>query len=1607
MLRRLNLQDRYQDKLTTADFLSIGSPATQQHELKTEKDLAHTFLHRLLMLDYRARYIPVRDEENIGNQTTNILTDDNLVDTEETVFDVIFNRSLETDQKANTHVHPMDVQMAVFHCSDSFLRQQMVTKLSMCQYAVPLLVPDPFTKDIECPLWTFRQIRKSWKFTDSSNVVTSKTMPICNAETPMVSFFRLGSVSSSKSHLLNTLINERHSTFFHRHCPGSTKSRHLMEGVAEIAWYCPAGKPNDAFPDCIAFCNLHGDAVANQRQLDILTDNASVNVVLLPTMGKNDKSMTILSKLFNSPKPLICLLTEDDSAATEITQGKYKIGLKDRNQSDVSEELKGIIRKTLLGSLSCFKLETMAHTSRIKVDEDGKDCQTGKIAALQTLDQLKGVNLSKIKETCLPCQGILWHNWSRKNKDLYRLRGNLEMEKCKIQRELKQIRLQQKDAALSELMQLFIANLQSLAPNERIYFLKWVGILLDDLLSDELKDLHHEYDEKWSEVLALKKKHDKSKQLKKKQMELEQISEKLQSATVGFEHILREMGQIYEAFTSLRSGKEREDMSYLPELAAELMISGHPMELMDGDAAHVPLIWISAVLDEVIKKLGDKKVFVLSVLGIQSTGKSTMLNAMFGLEFAVSAGRCTRGAFMQLVKVTSEMQKDLLFDYVLVVDTEGLRALELAGKETLHHDNELATFVIGLGNMTLINIFGENPAEMQDIIQIAVQAFMRMKKINLSPSCVFVHQNVADITAGEKNMEGKRRLQDKLDEMTQLAAKEEVFDAECFSDVIAFDIQSDVKYFAQLWEGSPPMAPPNPSYSENIQELKNKILPKTSKSRGMRLSKFKSNIQDLWNALLNENFVFSFKNTLEITVYRKLEDQFMKWTWALRRAMLTIENRLHNRIENGKLNKIEQTTIFAEIKVTQAEVEKNMKEYFDEDRDKEMLVQWRGRFECKMLDFHDNLVKEAKRKLEEMIQQRDACKKLDKKQIQYENKLFQKSKELALQLKDKAMKDIELQKEFDAVWGGWVSDLTEETPCSKDIDISDDSYQILEEIGLESSVIHDRKCCNRYSSICDLGDYSEYVTLNKHKKDQYDSACKPEDTPIAQDTKGNQVLQMWTTIKNAFKKRIGFEDVTNTHKLNMEGNLSGITLTHRDQESIKALANDVVQKCEDIIKAKPVEQRGYNIGYMGEIAALVKDRVNEHVSSCKKYALRKEFLVDLALHVCKLAGCKLTQSHEKFKLNNDALTYLTSKRRKNFEIFKSLCKGTTSVAVQGDLICNKLKESMVQTIYDKTAIDLAGEMQVSLPPFSGNRSNLENHILQSLAEEEHFGKFMNYIHHPQKHFQSYISETVEKYLLTENSPKALSIVKHNSTLTEDRVSHAIHAATLTVKRENGDIHMWIREVSKTLSDELKFTENGYGDFNDITDFDFLEEVVMGRLKTIVTEINTSLSRLSQLRMDQFRKKPDEILIKQFCSCCWVQCPFCKAICTNTMGEHSPNDHMVPFHRPYGINGWHKKTTECLSINFCTTSVASTGYFHPHYDQDEKIPWKTYRSGGPKYADWCITPDLTELPYWKWFVCRFKDDLEKYYRKKFEGLGKIPSEWMEYTKEQAIESLKKI
>ncbi|XP_017210382.1 interferon-induced very large GTPase 1 isoform X2 [Danio rerio] len=1524
LFNRLDLQDR--KPILAADVLQLTAHSSQSHESCDEKKLVQIFFNKLLMMNYSARYITVHE----SNEQYHIQRRDNNSSAEMCDFFKAMGFSSKEIFQSEL-IHPMDVQMAVFHHADGFLKQLMVTKLSQCQFALPLLVPDPETQQIEFPLWTFRQINKSWKIRNTNNETISQTQPIYKAQTPMVFFFRFGSVSSSKSQLMNSLINDKHNTFFHRNCPGSSRSRVLMDGVVEIAWFCPSGRNTDTFTDCVAFCNLHGDAGDHEKQWRILTEMASVNVLLLQQIDRNVRHAEKIQNLYKDSKPLICLFSEDESAVTEHKKGKYKIGMKGRSQSDVSIDLRRAINHCLSESSSTFRLEDVSKHLDIRVDEeDDEDCRRGRAAAQRMISLLEKKKLTEIKESFLPHQGKLWHQWSQKNKELHRLRGDeIETKISRKQTEMMKIREEQHESEMNSLIQLFLKQISD--ATNKTYFLKWLEIILNECTLSE-------------------------KTHKDKQAELERISEDLQAAAFGLEHIMREIGQIYESCSSVKENKKDLPVHFssLPSLAAEMMISGFPLELMDGDAAHVPLVWISAVLDQLVQKLGDQtRVFVLSVLGLQSSGKSTMLNAMFGLQFAVSAGRCTRGAFMQLVKVSEEMktQQKLKFDYLMVVDTEGLRALELDGRSARRHDNELATFVVGLGNLTLINIFGENPSEMQDVLQIVVQAFMRMKKVKLDPICLFVHQNVSDVTAGEKNEEGRRRLQKTLNEMTKHAAEEEVYDAEHFSDVIRFDIEKDVKYFAQLWEGSPPMAPPNPNYCENIQELKDTIITHASKSDGMVLTHFKDRINDLWKALLNEQFVFSFRNSLEISAYRKLETEYSKWSWSLRSAMMEIENKLQNKIENEAIHEVVETDLERELKETSEEVEKSMTEYFDRDPDADILIQWKMTFEIKIKDVQENIVKETKRKLNYIHQQQDMKKEIDAQRTHHENTLLEMSNKYALKLKEKTNDEETLKKEFDLFWKQYVKTIIRDTPPIKDIDIMRDVRNILRDIYESTPVDHWRESSDMFT----IPDYSQHVILKKEFKES-------------------------------------------------SYNLSD-TQTFSSRGKIKSFVEDVAQHTDKIIQSFNISRIGYNNSVIQQLIDYIKTRLTEHEKGPAEYVFKKEFFVDLVDSICKRANKMITDQQSLFKEANDPQIYVQKKREEYYSIFQKHCHGANSAVIFGEIFCQKLKEPIEQSVYKKTARDLADEIMKNCKSLNGNRSNLEKHILKTLAEEEDFDKYMNYIHNPRGHFESFIRDEVSRYIRDKFSISVLPKMKENIKLLQQKIMNAAHQSTEHVQVNSGDVGLWLKSFTQQLSDQLIFSEKHLsGVKHDDVDVNLLD-VVNKELPTIMSDISKRFSsKTFPVNLDN-KDRPDELLIDHFCQCCWVQCPFCGATCTNTIENH-PGDHSVSFHLNISLNGIHYHNTTILSPLICTSAVGKSNlYFYPVLSND-KIPWEDYRRAGGVFADWSITPDLSELPYWKWFVCRFQKDLEKKYEKTFEGSGKIPDEWRKYTKQDATDGLDK-
>ncbi|XP_069409483.1 interferon-induced very large GTPase 1-like [Ovis canadensis] len=1561
LLQRLGLEHYYPRKMSRANFQLIHKTSVYNTQPCSERELPFYFLQKLLMLDYGLRYLIIKHEEYTENQVYSSTSNQ-----EREAFDPYEDLPEEsahpTKPSAATnirpYVHPMDIQMAILHCADDFARQYILDKLSICQFALPLLIPNPCNAQIEFSLWSLRQIRRSWQQVGKSknekkDNYTNQQM--CHVSAPIVSFIRVGTgFSASKSQIMNCLLSERkHDVFFHRHCKGSSKDCLLMGGVVEVTWFCPGGEEQDRFDNCLTFTNLHGDAKEYEKQLTFLKEVSSIIVILMSISDHNKGNQKIVHDMCQSSKPLILLLDDKGKVTVNNSGPRVRIGIRNRNEAELIEELTTAIRRLLELSNTALSLDNCAHIARkqgMLIDEDQRDCKETKEKAENLMNLLREMEIPQVKEHLLPLQGKLWQLWCTKDKELYHLRekGNrsIEQHKSEIETEKQMIRKKQfrKAFPLNALMRSVLEILQTHSKTHtKLYFLQWLNVALDNLTAGHLENLKEK-----KKALVQKKKQEatKSSSLKDWQKEIEAISREIDDCTLGIEHILREASQIYEALEEASPMKDTLFLSF-PHIAADLMISGVPIELMDGDVSYVPLRWVAAVFDKLSEKLGNKRLFVLSVLGLQSSGKSTLLNALFGLQFTVSAGRCTRGAYMQLLKVEETFTDELGFDFVLVVDTEGLRAPELSNKSQ-NHDNELATFVIGLGSLTLINIFGENPSEMQDILQIVVQAFLRMKRVKISPSCLFVHQNVGEVTAKDQNMEGRRRFEEKLDKMAAIAAEEEqCSDVTCFSDVIRFDANTHIYYFAHLWDGNPPMAPPNPRYSHNVQELKSQILVTAQQeSRGniMKISNVKFRVQDLWRALLNENFIFSFRNTQEVMAMSKLESMYNSWTWELRSHVQRLQDQLINQIQNGKIQTLETYTLEAPVAEIYEAIKQKLEKCFNEDPDSEVLVQWKGNFENKLITLKEALILDVQRKAKELIHLKKNQENLDNKKSSYEKELLDKSQKLALSLNGTELSEEELHEKFNTLWKKWVYDVSSSLPPAVEPDIEVDAENIL---------------FDYFKKEKDMASI-----LENYSGEMFEINCDKH-------IKMNRKPWSFSTMK----------------------------IEPLDIFSIDMTTDCIISKVNETVNKICQKKHDYNSTYFYEILKIIHEGVKS-ASTQKRYTFTKNYEIDLSLCLFQRASVKFKEMQKAFKKANDPVNYLQSKKGDFFMSFKISCQGASSIKTFVDFLWKKLTPAVSSTIRKNMALKIAGDIRTTCRAFNENRANLEKHILISLAEEENFDNYWQYLHNPESFFKNYIENHVKRYFSDTGSEKIKTFLQMSLDDIKNAILSAVHASTAIAKDKSSTASGWLDLFCHHLGSTLVFPRKDLIsiEHQEIKDIKFIKEAMSEALDPEMKKVEQNcLSKLVEEMIPEIQK----MLSEHLCGC-WKQCPFCKAICTNTIPTHD-GDHSVPFHRPEALSGmfWHQ--TDHFSIDFCTSSVASDDFFI--LNDDRRIPYKTYREAGGEYATWSITPDTSTQPYWKWFVCHFRLKLEEKYDKRFINKGEIPDAWKKITKQEVLDDLK--
>ncbi|CAG8591483.1 32092_t:CDS:1, partial [Racocetra persica] len=773
-----------------------------------------------------------------------------------------FNKSLidycekdeeSTDDESNgknqsNRLSRFDCIATLFASAECTVVQDIFRTISQFPIAFPLLIPELNKAEkykTMFPLFTGPVIK--WE-TSNGTLVENHLF-----EDPfkMIVVVRIGSSHKGKSTIINQLMN---SNYMFTSCnePGAEYGiPHMVSGSIEFVCLteetCGSGLWNNVFKNyyekeekkIVLLANLHGDALNYPDQIEFLKQFPSCFLIFL--MPGYDETQKDKFKNLISPDKTIYIYVDPDN--------------KDKNEKH-----------------KIYTNKLLQYREIKKVYEMFKD-----ILALNFDEFPIVTNQLKMGKT-LKFAGNIEFPESKyvvdfiKDKTCYHIKMNImQLQKKQFEDESNSIKFWQQTIELQELIRLF-AGILDLPLDMRRQALAHLEREVSRLSMEESLESRNNVILKRNELnnAGIKIDQEKDKEIRK---EITKLLEKVDNISLCIDHFFRELGLVYKIIISdsdndpkiiSPNGPTKENVLKLPEYCAELLISGNTIELL-GDSTTINKAWFSAICNCIDKRLPKLRVFVISILGLQSSGKSTLLNALFACKFPISAERSTK-----------DISDQLGVNAFILIDTEGLGASEKMGDaESEKKDRMLATFAMGISNLTIINVLGESMKELTEILQIATVTVARLEKVGMSPDMIMV-QHVSERNTAKLN-ESVQKFRDSLQEALKLIEEKDgemvSLNPECL-DILDARIKSGklLKIFSPFKDGTTPYSPPSKKYHEDIIDLYNSIINDCEKSKSKKnfADWYKLTI-NYWDAVSQEYFVKNINEIYRFIELKKLE----------------------------------------------------------------------------------------------------------------------------------------------------------------------------------------------------------------------------------------------------------------------------------------------------------------------------------------------------------------------------------------------------------------------------------------------------------------------------------------------------------------------------------------------------------------------------------------------------------------------------------------------------------------------------------------------------------------------------------------------------------------
>ena len=729
----------------------------------------------------------------------------------------------------------------------------------------------------------------------------------------------------------------------------------------------------------------------------------------------------------------------------------------------------------------------------------------------------------------------------------------------------------------------------------------------------------------------------------------------------------------------------------------------------------------------------------------------------------------------------------------------------------------------------------------------------------------------------------------------------------------------------------------------------------------MRVSKF-------WSAILKENFIFSFKNTLEMEAYSCVDAEYSRWSWKLQKLVLEWENATSNRItssDNSNLDKIEQDqiyTIHQQLDEKYETVMKEVKSFFEDSRSSlaPTMAKWRVEFETKLRNVRDYHKDTAWKFCQNAIRGKHAKSEVQTLKDNERSHITELVKKLVSQTdigKDKdrelTQEDLdELQEKFDSKWKEWMEEINIKYPPPK-----------IENISLE--------ILNCLRTKCNLGAH-EGLIMSKVQECPLDQRGRREPLQLTIDQK-----QHLNFHAKSYKVVKAFKDTTDC-----------LTYTTAGVEKKLALPKEKTATWLSEAKSVLDEQNSSNatlhvIQVVRDLTTKI-DTYEDMPEVTFKFTL--DYRIDMILEVAGYALHVFTKFQQDMIMNHPD-SYLQSLRKTYDTKFITLCNKTALEKAAAMCLTELVNKHFLSVLQSNLAIAIVDDLKQSNPIFYSKKT-LKGQILLSLLEKQDFKLYKTYLTNISESYVQWAKEFVEQYCRSANGK--WRIVE----LAEKELSTLVTVIIKAAKPDPAMFHFsqvkqWLMHFHTEVSKYLPLTYEELEDIVDTkeADLNFLTEEFSKQIKrceeNYLARFETP-ETCELLNMSKWTKHPAEIVQDTIAGCC-EQCPFCKEQCEMIDSNHT-NDHHCTLHQPLCLGGYRVKDSNVMITDICTERVGSDRKFlHPDFE-DDYIDYKKYRQ---VYSNWFIPNELREVaPYWKWFTAQYINEIAELFEYEID----LPEDW---------------